>query len=47
MPRTESETEHTPLSGVAETLLHETADRGLSYGDLASTVATIIFNFRG
>jgi len=47
MPCTEIETVRSPSEGVAETLLHETAGRGLSYGDLAVTVAPIILNCDG
>ncbi len=47
MPCTESETDRSPSEGVAETLLRETAGRGMSYGDLVSTVATITLNCRG
>jgi hypothetical protein len=47
MPCCERAIPQSPSEGVAETLLHETAGRGLSYGDLASTIATIVVTRRG
>jgi len=38
-PCTDREAERAPSSGVAETLMHETAVRESGYGDLATTVA--------
>jgi hypothetical protein len=39
MPCTESEIDRGPKRGVAETLLHETAGRESTYGDLVMVVA--------
>ena len=47
MPCCDGTPRRSPAGGVAETLLHETAGRGLRYGDCSATVATMTITCSG